>query len=67
MTEASTVSYETDGPVATVTIERPASRNAVNRATAQALAAAFRRFDADTSLSVAILTEAAGISAPAMI
>src|SRR6185437_5591070 len=57
---SSTVSYETDGPVAILTIERPASRNAVNRATAQALAAAFRRFDADTSLSVAILTGSGG-------
>jgi hypothetical protein len=34
MGEASTVSYETDGPVAIVTIERAAARNAVNRATA---------------------------------
>ena len=56
MSEASTVSYETEDPVALVTIERPAARNAVNRATAQALAAAFRRFDADAALSVAILT-----------
>ena len=45
MSEASTVSYDMDGPVAVVTIERPAARNAVNRPTAQALAAAFRRFD----------------------
>jgi enoyl-CoA hydratase len=56
MTEASTVSYEIDGEVAVVTIERPAVRNAVNHATAQALAAAFRRFDGDASASVAILT-----------
>ena len=60
MSEASTVSYQTDGPVAIVTIERPAARNAVNRATAQALAAAFRRFDADAALSVAILTGSGG-------
>ena len=56
MTEASTVSYETDGPVAVVTIERPAARNAVNRATALALATAFRHFDSDAASSVAILT-----------
>ena len=39
MTKGSTVSYDTDGPVAVITIERPAVRNAVNHATAQALAA----------------------------
>src|SRR3954471_7498998 len=56
MSEAPTVSYDTDGPVAVITIERPAARNAVNHATAQMLAAAFRRFDSDASSSVAILT-----------
>jgi enoyl-CoA hydratase len=60
MSEAPTVSFETDGPVAVVTIERPPARNAVNRPTAQALAAAFRRFDGDASLSVAILTGRGG-------
>jgi enoyl-CoA hydratase len=61
MTEASTVSYDTDGPVVVVTIERPAARNAVNRPTAQALAAAFRRFDSDPSSAVAILTGRGGV------
>jgi enoyl-CoA hydratase len=60
MTEASTVSYDTDGTVAVVTIERPAARNAVNRPTAQALAAAFRRFDSEPASSVAILTGRGG-------
>ena len=60
MAGGSTVSYETDGAVAIVTIERPAARNAVNRATAQALAAAFRRFDADMASSVAVLTGRGG-------
>ena len=60
MSETSTVSYETDGPVAVVTIERPTARNAVNRPTAMALAAAFRRFDGDAALSVAILTGRGG-------
>lgn len=60
MSEASTVSCETDGPVAIVTIERPEARNAVDRPTREALAAAFRRFDADASLSVAILTGRGG-------
>ena len=60
MTDASTVSFEIDGPVVIVTIVRPKARNAVNRPTRQALAAAFRRFDADASLSVAILTGRGG-------
>src|SRR5436305_7823947 len=60
MSEAPSVSHKTDGPVAIVTIERPAARNAVNRAIAQALASAFRRFDADAALSVAILTGSGG-------
>src|SRR5205085_7104912 len=34
----------------------PAARNAANRPTAQALAAAFRRFDGDASSAVAVLT-----------
>jgi len=56
MTEASTVSYEIDGCIAIVTIDRPRTRNAVDHATAEALAAAFRRFDTDAARSVAILT-----------
>jgi enoyl-CoA hydratase len=60
MREGSTISYDTDGPVTVVTIERPAARNAVNRPTAQALAAAFRRCDGDASSSVAILTGRGG-------
>ena len=56
-----TVVYEVDGPVVTVTIRRPEVRNAVDRATAEALAEAFRRFDADEALSVAVLTGANGM------
>ena len=52
------VHYETDGPIAIVTIDRPEVRNAVDDETAEALAAAFRHFDADDSLAVAILTGA---------
>ena len=55
-----TVRYEGEGPVVVVTIDRPDARNAVDRPTADALADAFRRFDADASLSVAILTGAGG-------
>ena len=54
------IRYETDGPVATVTIDRPEVRNAVDRPTAAALADAFRRFDADEELCVAVLTGAGG-------
>jgi enoyl-CoA hydratase len=54
------VSYETAGSTAIVTINRPEARNAVDRPTALALAAAFRRFDAEASASVAILTGTGG-------
>jgi enoyl-CoA hydratase len=53
-----TVSYEQTRRVAIIRIERPQSRNAVDAATAHALADAFRRFDVDPRLSVAILTGA---------
>lgn len=55
-----TIRQETDGPVLIVTIDRPEVRNAVNGATARALADAFRAFDADDTLAVAILTGAGG-------
>ena len=54
------VEFETDGPVAVITINRPDVRNAVDLPTADALAEAFRRFDADELLSVAVLTGADG-------
>jgi enoyl-CoA hydratase len=54
------VRFEADGPIAVVTIDRPQARNAVDRATADALVHAFRRFDNDPELSVAILTGAGG-------
>lgn len=47
-----------DGPVTTVTIDRPDVRNAVDRPTAEALAAAFRAFDADDDAAVAVLAGA---------
>ena len=54
------VLVERHGPVTTVTIDRPAARNAVDGPTAAALADAFRDFDADDSASVAVLTGAGG-------
>lgn len=59
-TDHPTVRYETDGPTAVVTIDRPAVRNAVDGPTAAGLAAAFRRFEADDDLAVAVLTGAGG-------
>jgi enoyl-CoA hydratase len=58
MTE--TVRTHVDGPVLVVTIDRPEVRNAVDRPAADALAAAFRAFDTDDSLAVAVLTGAGG-------
>src|ERR1700736_5075155 len=57
---SSTVRIERDGPVVIVTIDRPEGRNAVDRPTAAALAQAFRDFDSDDDLSVAVLTGAGG-------
>jgi enoyl-CoA hydratase len=51
---------ETSAGVLTVTIDRPERRNAVDAATARALADAFSEFDADGSLSVAVLTGTGG-------
>jgi enoyl-CoA hydratase len=56
----SEVRFDVDGPVAVVTIDRPERRNAVDRVTAEALSEAFKRFDSDDDLSVAVLTGAGG-------
>lgn len=50
-----TVRVERSGVVTTVIIDRPAVKNAVDRATADALAGAFRAFAADDSARVAVL------------
>lgn len=55
-----TVGYEMQGAVAIVTIDRVERRNSVDRATAEALVAAFTRFDRDEAAHVAILTGASG-------
>jgi enoyl-CoA hydratase len=54
------VHVERNGAVTTVVIDRPAARNAIDRPTAQALAAAFREFDADPAQHVAVLCGANG-------
>lgn len=48
------------GAVLVVTIDRPAVRNAIDRATSQALADAMDELDADPALTVGILTGAGG-------
>ena len=54
------VRYEVDAPIVVITLDRPEVANAIDRPTADELAAAFRRFDADDSLAVAVLTGANG-------
>lgn len=49
------VRVERSGPVTTVILDRAAARNAVDRNTAEALAAAFRDFDADDAAKVGVL------------
>lgn len=48
------------GNITTIAIDRPAAKNAVDRATADALADAFRAFDNDPAAAVAILTGLGG-------
>jgi enoyl-CoA hydratase len=60
MNDSNTVLYDRQPPVAVVPINRPEVRNAVDRPTAAALADAFRSFDQDDDLAVAVLTGATG-------
>jgi enoyl-CoA hydratase len=57
----SSVRVQRDGPVTTVLLCRPERRNAVDGATARALADAFRDFDADEDASVAVLHGEGGV------
>jgi enoyl-CoA hydratase len=50
------VRIEKNGSVTTVILARPERKNAVDRATAEALAAAFREFDADPNARAAVLS-----------
>lgn len=56
----SPVRREVSGPVTTIILSRPAARNAVDRATAEALAEAFLAFEADEAASVAVFWGADG-------
>jgi enoyl-CoA hydratase len=55
------VRVERDGPVTTVLLSRPERCNAVDGATAAALADAFRSFDADADAAVAVLHGEGGV------
>ncbi len=55
-----TLHYESEGPVAIVTIDRPEVANAIDRATADLLVAAFQDFESDSLLRVAVLTGSGG-------
>ena len=54
------VIIEKNGPVTTLIINRAGVRNAVDRPTAEALAAALRAFETDDQARVAVLTAAGG-------
>jgi len=54
------VSINKNGPVTTVILDRLEARNAVDRPTAEALADAFRQFDADDEAQVAVFHGANG-------
>jgi enoyl-CoA hydratase len=58
--DANSVHFDSDGPVATISLDRPDRRNAVDGPTASALLAAFERFERDDSLKVAVLTGRGG-------
>ena len=58
MTDADVVRVEIDGPVATVTLNRPDARNALDRALRKALPAAMRELDARDDIAAVVLTGA---------
>jgi len=62
---SSKVSVTAHDSVLLVEINRPAVRNAVDNETAEALADAFRRFDADPALRMAVFAAGTAPSAPA--
>lgn len=56
-----TVHYERTGAAAVITIDRPERRNAIDRATAQALQRAWQGLAADDEARVGVLTGAGGV------
>src|SRR6266446_8741651 len=55
------IRLERNGTVATIVIDRPEARNAVDGLTARALAESFREFEHDDALRVAVLWGAGGV------
>jgi enoyl-CoA hydratase len=55
------IRLERSGPVATIVMDRPQARNAVDGPAARALAAAFRELEADDGLRVGVLWGAGGV------
>ncbi len=60
MSKTDSVLFSRDNKVLIVTLNRPHVRNAVDSATAAALASAFKEFEADDALCAAVLTGAGG-------
>ena len=56
------VTYERQGAAAVVTIDRQERRNAIDGPTAELLAEAYERFEADDEARVLILTGAGGVA-----
>jgi enoyl-CoA hydratase len=54
------VRVEKQGPVTTIILDRPEARNAVDRASADALSATFREFEADPGAAAGVLWGAGG-------
>jgi enoyl-CoA hydratase/carnithine racemase len=62
----STVTFEASGGLAVITIDRPQVRNAVDRATAETLAAALDELDRRDDVTVGVLTGAGGFFSAGM-
>ena len=54
------VRWDADPPIVVITLDRPEVANAIDRPTAEELAAAFRRFEADDAVAIAVLAGANG-------
>ncbi|MFN2451942.1 MAG: enoyl-CoA hydratase-related protein, partial [Candidatus Dormibacteria bacterium] len=62
MNDESAVLYETSGAVATITINRPARRNAVNEAVVAGMTVALQTLEADAAVRAAVVTGAGALA-----